>query len=213
MLGTHGDFGCFSFFSNKNLSTGEGGLVCTHDDAAAARLRLLRSHGMTTLTLDRHRGHSFSYDVVAAGYNYRIDEIRAALGRVQLAKLEANNARRHAVAGWYGRALADAPGVRPLCQGLARPTNHHVFPALLPQAAGREALMRAMRERGVQTSIHYNPVHAFTYYREQFATGALPLTEEIGRRELTLPMFPQMTEPQVERVVAALRECLACAKA
>jgi len=93
-LGTWGDAGCFSFFSNKNITTGEGGMVVTNDDAVAEQLRILRSHGMTTLTWDRHQGHAWTYDVVALGYNYRIDEIRSALGRVQLGRLEQNNSRR-----------------------------------------------------------------------------------------------------------------------
>ena len=82
--GTLGDVGCFSFFANKNMTTGEGGMVVTNNDELAGKIKTARSHGMTTLTWDRHRGHSFSYDVVAKGYNYRLDEMRAALGLVQL---------------------------------------------------------------------------------------------------------------------------------
>jgi dTDP-4-amino-4,6-dideoxygalactose transaminase len=88
MCGTLGRVGCFSFFSNKNLPIGEGGMVVTDDDAIAESLRLLRSHGMTTLTWDRHRGHASSYDVVLQGFNYRLDELRAAMGVVQLRRLE-----------------------------------------------------------------------------------------------------------------------------
>ncbi len=84
LVGTLGDIGCFSFFANKNLTTGEGGMVVTDDDELARKIKTVRSHGMTTLTWDRHQGHSFSYDVVARGYNYRLDEMRAALGLVQL---------------------------------------------------------------------------------------------------------------------------------
>ncbi|HEY6071919.1 MAG TPA: DegT/DnrJ/EryC1/StrS family aminotransferase, partial [Anaerolineales bacterium] len=86
-LGTWGAVGCYSFFSNKNMTTGEGGMLATDDPALAERLRLLRSHGMTTLSWDRHQGHASAYDVVDLGYNYRIDEIRSAIGRVQLRKL------------------------------------------------------------------------------------------------------------------------------
>ncbi len=93
-LGTWGDIGCFSFFSNKNMTTGEGGMLVTNNDDLYEKLCLLRSHGMTTLTWDRHKGHAWSYDVVELGYNYRIDEIRAAIGVVQLKKLDRNNDRR-----------------------------------------------------------------------------------------------------------------------
>jgi dTDP-4-amino-4,6-dideoxygalactose transaminase len=93
-LGTLGAVGCFSFFSNKNVSTGEGGMLVTNRDDIAQKVRLLRSHGMTSLTYDRHQGHAYSYDVVDLGYNYRIDEIRSALGIEQLKKLPANNVLR-----------------------------------------------------------------------------------------------------------------------
>ena len=105
-LGTFGAAGCFSFFANKNLTTGEGGMVATRDPEVAARVRLARSHGMSSMTWDRHRGHSLSYDVTALGYNYRLDEMRAALGLVQLAKLPAANSA--------------APGTHPPVPGAAR---------------------------------------------------------------------------------------------
>ena len=101
MCGTLGDVGCFSFFSNKNLPTGEGGMVVTNDDALADRIRLLRSHGMTTLTWDRHRGHSGEYEVVAQGLNYRFDELRAAIGLVQLRRLQKLNAARSRIVARY----------------------------------------------------------------------------------------------------------------
>ena len=100
-LGTWGDIGCFSFFSNKNMSTGEGGMLVTNRDDIARKVRLLRSHGMTSLTWDRHQGHAYSYDVVELGYNYRIDEIHSALGIVQLQKLETNNRKRAEITKKY----------------------------------------------------------------------------------------------------------------
>src|SRR5262249_13410538 len=94
MAGSIGDISAFSFFSNKNIASGEGGMVVTNRDDLADRVRLLRSHGMSSLTWDRHNGHASSYDVVMNGYNYRFDDLHAALGRVQLAKLTRNNERR-----------------------------------------------------------------------------------------------------------------------
>ncbi len=104
--GSLGDIGCFSFFSNKNMATGEGGMVVTNRDDLAEHLRLLRSHGMTSLTWDRHRGHASSYDVIASGFNYRLDDLRSALGREQLNKLERNNQRRRELTTLYWRNLA-----------------------------------------------------------------------------------------------------------
>lgn len=210
-LGTWGKVGCFSFFSNKNLSTGEGGMIVTDDDALAERFRLLRSHGMTSLTWDRHQGHAWSYDVVTTGYNYRIDEIRSALGREQLCKLESYNARRRELTALYRELLAE------LCPALSVPfenhlgvSAHHIMPVLLPAGADRLRFMEGMKARGIQTSIHYPPVHTFTAYKEH-AKGAdqLPVTDEVAAREVTLPLYPTMTDEQVhlvvESAVAALK--------
>ena len=119
--GTFGAVGCFSFFSNKNLPIGEGGMVVTDDDELAARLRLLRSHGMTTLTWDRHRGHASTYDVVEVGFNYRLDEIRAALASVQLGRLPDANARRAELADRYVALLHDMDGIEIAFADRARP--------------------------------------------------------------------------------------------
>src|SRR5438132_1420163 len=109
--GTLGLAGCFSFFANKNLPVGEGGMTVTDDEELAAKLRLLRSHGMTTLTWDRHRGHASSYDVVLSGFNYRLDEVRAAVGLVQLGRLENENAARGRIASRYREGLSGREGL------------------------------------------------------------------------------------------------------
>jgi len=211
-LGTWGRIGCFSFFSNKNMTTGEGGMLTTGDGALAERLRLLRSHGMTTLTWDRHRGHAFSYDVVAPGYNYRIDELRAAIGRAQLAKLPANNTRRGVLDTQYRALLATAAPDLGLPYGRARGVSaHHLRPVLLPSGSDRERFMAEMKARGIQTSIHYPPVHRFSYYRREGAPP-LPLTESIAAREVTLPLYPAMTPGDLETVVTAAVEALAAAR-
>jgi len=213
-MGTWGDVGCFSFFSNKNMATGEGGMVITQRDDLAEKLRVLRSHGMTTLTWDRHRGHAFSYDVVALGNNYRIDEIRSALGLVQLKKLPANNLRRKAITERYRKALLGGafPGVQvPFVDTLGQP-SHHIFPMLLPEDVDRRAFMEAMRNSGVQTSIHYPPIHQFTYYRERYSGISLPVTEAVAAREVTLPLYPGMSDEDVDYVLASLSEALASAR-
>lgn len=208
-LGTWSDVGCFSFFSNKNLATGEGGIVVTNRDDLAEKIRILRSHGMTTLTWDRHQGHAYSYDVVDLGYNYRIDEIRASLGLSQLHKLNRNNARRQEITKQYRAKL---PAVD---AGITLPFNHlsgqpsyHIFPMLLTDGTDRQVFMVKMREAGVQTSIHYPPIHKFSYYQKRFPGVSLPITEAVATCEVTLPLFPGMTDTQVVYVVSAVKKAL-----
>ncbi len=210
-LGTFGAIGCFSFFSNKNMTTGEGGMLVTGDAALAERLRLLRSHGMTSLTWDRHRGHAFSYDVIAPGYNYRIDELRAALGRVQLRQLPDNNVRRRLLNEQYLVHLQALPDIGlPYAAWRGEPSCH-IRPILLPDGCDRHEFMAAMHAQGIQTSIHYPPVHLFTQYGRGVGDGRLPVTEAVARREVTLPLYPGMSEEDVARVVAGVRQALASA--
>ncbi len=206
-LGVWGDVGCFSFFSNKNLSTGEGGMILTNREDVAEKIRLLRSHGMTTLTYDRHRGHAFSYDVLALGYNYRIDEIHSALGLEQLKKLPRNNALRKKWSEVYWRELADLPLIFPFAKSHGQ-SACHLFPVILPPNVHRERFMQSMREQGVQTSIHYPPIHLFSYYRSRYDQVVLQHTEEAGLREVTLPLYPTMGEEKVMMVVEAVRTAL-----
>jgi dTDP-4-amino-4,6-dideoxygalactose transaminase len=208
-LGTWGDVGCFSFFSNKNLATGEGGMLVTNRDDVAEKVRLLRSHGMTTLTWDRHRGHAYTYDVVELGYNYRIDEIRSALGLSQLHKLSDNNARRKVITQQYWRALGDSDLGLPF-QNAAEESAYHIFPILLPPNSNRTRFIDLMREARIQTSIHYPPIHQFSYYARRYPGTRLPLTEEVAKREVTLPLYPTMSDEAVEAVVAAVHNALNC---
>jgi dTDP-4-amino-4,6-dideoxygalactose transaminase len=206
-LGTFGHAGAFSFFSNKNLAVGEGGMVVTGDDELARRVRLLRSHGMTTLTWDRHRGHASAYDVVDVGFNYRIDEPRAALARRRLARLDAENARRSELAARYREVLEAIPG---LACALAPVDDaqlaHHLFTIVLDEGSEREPLRTALAARGVQTSVHYPPVHRFSIYADR--AWDLPMTDAYGARAVSLPMFATMTEAQQGAVVDALQAAL-----
>lgn len=221
-LGTWGDIGCFSFFSNKNMTTGEGGMLVTNDDALAERLRLLRSHGMTSLSWDRYKGHAQTYDVVALGYNYRIDEIRSALGRTQLKKLDRNNAKRKDLTALYRKLLGElVPSVSvPFAETAGSPA-YHIFPILLPKMGDmdpimlpvdnyRELFMDGMKAHGIQTSIHYPPAHRFDLYQKQalHKKVELPITEEVCAREVTLPLYSAMSETDIRFVVDAVREVL-----
>jgi dTDP-4-amino-4,6-dideoxygalactose transaminase len=208
-LGTLGLAGAFSFFSNKNLAVGEGGMVVTDDDAVAARMRLLRSHGMTTLTWDRHRGHASAYDVVDLGFNYRIDEPRAALARRRLERLDDENVRRARLDARYRELLADIERLTP---GLVPTTGdrlaHHLFVVVLDADADRDGFRQALAARGIQTSLHYPPAHRFSIYA---GDAELPVTDTYGARAVTLPMFATMTDEQQDEVVEAARAALAVA--
>ncbi len=210
--GALGDVAAFSFFSNKNMTTGEGGMITTLNADRDRDLRLLRAHGMTTTTWDRHRGHAFTYDVVRVATNARMDEIRAAIGRIQLGKLEDANRRRAVARGWYIdaiRAKGDALsglGV-PFSVGEFGHGSQHLFVVLLPWGTAREPVMAAMRAAGVQTSVHYPPTHRFSAYAD--VPASLPRTDAVADRLLTLPLGPTLTEAQVALVVDALAEALA----
>lgn len=203
-LGTWGDVGCFSFFSNKNLSTGEGGMLVTNRDDAVEKVRLLRSHGMTTLTWDRHQGHAYTYDVVDLGYNYRIDEIRSSLGLAQLHKLKADNERRKAITQRYWKELGASNLELPFSQAVGN-SSFHIFPILLPDEFDRQKFIDGMRAKGVQTSIHYPPIHQFSYYRERYPGISLPITESVAAREVTLPLYPTMNDDAVGTVISAVK--------
>ena len=207
-MGNWGDIGCFSFFSNKNMTTGEGGMLTAREDAIAEKLSLFRSHGMTSLTWDRHKGHAWSYDVVALGYNYRIDEVRAAVGRVQLSKLDANNARRRSLTQQYREALqATAPEITVPFADHPGISAAHIMPVLLPAGTDRILFMEKMKAQGIQTSIHYPPVHHFTGYKE-FKNSVLPVTDDVAGREVTLPLYPAMKDTDIELVTKAIREAV-----
>jgi len=208
-LGTWGRAGVFSFFSNKNLATGEGGMLVTDDDEFARRARLLGSHAMTSLTWDRHQGHAWSYDVTEVGFNYRLDEIRSAIGLVQLEKLERNNQRRRSLTGLYHRELSiEGPGLGlPFVKHRGQSAGH-LMPILLPPGKDRIKFMEHMKSKGIQTSIHYPPAHGFSYYRVAVEHQSLPVTEDVAAREVTLPLHPLLSEAQVGEVVAAVRAAL-----
>jgi dTDP-4-amino-4,6-dideoxygalactose transaminase len=201
--GSVGAIGCFSFFSNKNLATGEGGAVVTTRDDLAHRLKRLRSHGMTTLTWDRHRGHANSYDVEMHGYNYRLDELHAALGRVQLAKLPANNARRAKLAEAYRRGLGALEGWTVPFEDHPGETSCHLSVVVAPDQAMRDAAVTRLRSQGIQTSMHYPCIADFSAFA---ALGAqrLERSRDFASRAITLPLFPAMTSDQVGEVCREL---------
>ncbi len=203
--GVFGDCGCFSFFSNKNLATGEGGMLVTNRDNLAERIKLIRSHGMTSLTLDRYKGHSYSYDVVDLGYNYRITEINAALGMVQLKKLTAKNNQRKALVQYYQHKLADIDDIKIPFINHPGLSSYHIFPILLNPGMDRNRFMEFLKQNGIQTSIHYPPAHQFTYHKKYLQTNhSLSFTEDIAQREVTLPLYPDLKFEEIDYIARVI---------
>jgi len=207
-LGTIGDIGCFSFFSNKNISTGEGGMFVTNRLEYHRRAHLLRSHGMTTLSYERSRGHATTYDVVDIGYNYRLDDIRAALGLVQLQKLRTDLERRARVRERYLERL------RHLDRLFIPFADHHgfvsnyIFPVVLRdgRAVRRDAVREQLQNDGIQTSLHYPAVHRFSIHR----TGVvrLPSTEYVADNVITLPMYGALAPDAIDYITERLQAAL-----
>ena len=203
-VGTYGVAAAFSFYGNKNMTTAEGGAIIASDSGLLERIRQMRGHGMTSGTHQRLTSRTPNYDVTMLGFNYRMDELRAAIGLVQLERLAEWNRTRSHLAGMY-RALINeyCPSVH-VAFSTPRTSTHHIMPVLLPDADVRSAVIGHLRDCGIQTTIHYPPVHQLSYYRNRYPGVRLPRTEEFARRELTLPLHPQMTLRSVEDVVEAL---------
>jgi len=199
MAGTLGELGCFSFFSNKNLATGEGGMIVTDDQGLAQKVKLLRSHGMTSPTWERFKAVAFDYDIVDLGFNYRMTEIGAVLGLEQLKKLILNNQKRGILSQIYIRNLSGIKEISIPFQNYPRDSSHHLFPILLNKKINTKSFMQKLKQNGIQTSIHYLPVHKFSYYRKNYSQkpGNLPISEEIGKREVSLPLHPRMNKRDV----------------
>lgn len=209
-LGTWGLAGAFSFFSNKVLSVGEGGLLCTDDDDVAAFVRSRRSHAMTSGTWDRHSGRTDTYDVVGLGFNYRMDEPRSALLLSRMGRLEAEIERRRELTARYRSLLSEVPDIIvPFSDEEVPDSSCYVIPIMLEEDGRQHEVSSKLRERGIQTSIFYPSIHRFTAYRERFPGVSLPITELASHTELTLPFYPHMSHDDQDRVVAALAEAVA----
>lgn len=206
--GKSGDAAIFSFYGNKNMTTAEGGMVLVGNEELALTIRRLRSHGMTSQTLDRYEGHAFTYDVTDLGYNYRMDDLRAALGLVQLGKLSSfNKLRANLLKQYRDELLLKASDVNvPFDKN--EETTGHLCPVVLPRQAPREDIMLRLRKMGIHSSIHYPPVHRFTYYENKLGVQNLPQTDEYARHELSLPLHPGLSRSDVIYIVDRLVESL-----
>jgi perosamine synthetase len=201
--GTLGDFGVFAFYPNKQITTGEGGLVITDDERAAALMLALRNQGRAPG--DTWLSHTY------LGYNYRLDEMSAALGVVQMARIEELLQRREQVSQWYAQRLPEIAGVEAPCQS-ADTTRASWFVYVIRLAAGmdRQRIAQELGQIGIPGRPYFLPIPLQPYMVERFGyqAGDYPVTEDLGARGLALPFSGKMSEAQVERVCQALRDTL-----
>jgi dTDP-4-amino-4,6-dideoxygalactose transaminase len=203
-VGAISDAAAFSFYGNKNMTTAEGGAVIARDPELLQKIRQARGHGMTSSTHQRLNSRTSTYDVTMLGFNYRLDELRAAIGLVQLNNLLEWNEIRRVLVALYRRliSLRCPQIIVPFSDNMV--SAYHILPVLLPPHVERQNVVDYLRANGVQTTIHYPPIHKLTYYRTLFPNVQLPKTDAFAARELTIPLHPLLTSADVEAVVSAL---------
>ena len=209
-LGTIGDCASFSFFSNKNISTGEGGMFVTNNEEMAQKARLIRSHGMTTMSYQRASGHATEYDISCLGYNFRMDDIRAAIAIEQLKKLPGDLQTRQKVRKQYVDRLGNVKGIVVPFADNTEFVSNYIFPVVLLNSSKdrRNKIRDFIHAAGIQTSVHYPAAHKFSTFADLGAV--LPKTEYVTDNEITLPMYAALTTEQVDFIcdtfVKALQE-------
>ncbi len=201
LTGTLGDFGVFGFYPNKQITTGEGGMIITNDEDAAAFMRALRNQGRAPGDTWLQHTH--------LGYNYRLDELSAAVGYVQMQRLEYLIGKRTKVAEWYNQRLCDIPGIEtPFIAPYTSRVSWFVYVIRLAPGLNRDAIAKELSSLGIPARPYFLPIHLQPYMVERFGyhEGSFPVTEDLGRRGLALPFSGVMQESQVELVCQALRQ-------
>ncbi len=216
MIGTlESDATVFSFYANKTITTGEGGMVVTRDPALAARMRTMRLHGMSRDAFDRFTAKvpSWYYEIVAPGFKYNLTDIAASIGIHQLKRAAEFQARREAIAARMNAGLAGLPFVPPPLPQGTDTHSWHLYVLRLADRAGleRNALIERLFEAGIGCSVHYIPLHLQPYWRDRYGLSPtrFPHSQHAYERMLSLPIYPRMSESDVDRVLAALRDSLA----
>lgn len=207
-LGTIGDCAAFSFFSNKNISTGEGGMFITNDEEMERKARLIRSHGMTTMSYQRASGHATEYDISCLGYNFRMDDIRASIAIEQLKKLPGDLQKRIDVRKMYIERLSDIKNIAIPFADNTEFVSNYIMPVVLLDSTRerRNKVREKMHAAGIQTSVHYPAVHHFTTFKDLGAV--LPQTDYVTDNEITLPMYAALTEAQIDFICTTFKNAL-----
>ncbi|MEM4360377.1 MAG: UDP-4-amino-4,6-dideoxy-N-acetyl-beta-L-altrosamine transaminase [Candidatus Bilamarchaeaceae archaeon] len=208
-VGSIADMTVFSFHPVKHITTGEGGMITTDIEEFANRLRIFRNHGIKTDHRQREKEGSWFYEMVALGYNYRLTDIQCALGLSQLRKLPGWVARRQEIAHRYNEALVRLPAVRPLKMKTDISHAYHIYVVRLDLTqlqVTRTEIFKALRAEGIGVNVHYIPVYLHPFYQRRFGTGPglCPVAETAYQEIITLPIFPQMSDAEIEDVIGAL---------
>jgi len=219
LIGTlRSDVTVFSFYANKTMTTGEGGMLVTRDEQVAARCKVMRLHGINRDAFDRFTAKvpSWYYEIVAPGFKYNLTDIAAALGLHQLQRVQGFQVRREQIAGRYDQAFADLPLIvppRPAHEGDVH--SWHLYVVRLADGAGidRDQLIDSLFADGIGVSVHYIPLHLHPYWRERYdlQPGQFPHSQKAYERMVTLPLYTKMTDADVERVIKAVRKAFGAA--
>lgn len=217
LIGTFGDLTCFSFYANKTMTTGEGGMLCTDDDEIAKRVKIMRLHGINRDVWDRFStGAAWEYDVVAPGFKYNMPDINAAIGIHQLKKVELFRERRERIAKIYYEELNNIPGlILPRLACYMKDHSWYIFNVLIDyeqtkNGINRDSFINEMTKRNIGTSVHYKPLHRMTYYRKRYnlEPKTFPNAEWIFQRCVSIPMFSAMSDLQLEYVINNIKGIL-----
>jgi dTDP-4-amino-4,6-dideoxygalactose transaminase len=210
-IGSVGDVTCFSFYANKNLAAGEGGMLTLADEELAARITSLRLHGLTRDSWKRYEKKGpGAYDVLEPGYKLNLSDLHAGVALGQLHRIDEHHERRVAQAARYDEGLAELPGVTPLGRRLGPSGVHgwHIYVVQIDRdlaGADRDAYAEALGEEGIGTGLHFLPVHDLTYFRASHPTRPMPVAERAGAQVLSLPLSPAHSLADIDDVVAAVR--------
>jgi perosamine synthetase len=209
-VGSLADLNVFSLHPVKPITTGEGGIITTDDETLAKQMRIFRNHGITTDHHQRQQEGSWYYNMVSLGYNYRLTDMQAALGRSQLKKLKRWSKKRRELADIYNEYLRNISSVQPLAVLPDIEHAYHLYVIRAETSELRAHLFKEMRARRIGVTVHYRPVHLHPFYREHFGTGPglCPVAEDASLRILSLPIYPAMNENDMEAVVSVLTKCV-----
>jgi UDP-4-amino-4,6-dideoxy-N-acetyl-beta-L-altrosamine transaminase len=204
--GSIGTIGCFSFYPTKIITTLEGGMATTNDEEIAKKIEVLREHGMTRGAFDREKTVTWYYDVVNLGYNYRLNEVQAALGISQLKKINEINKKRIEVAHYYTQKLKEIDGIIPPYEANDRTHVYHLYVIRVVKenrGINRDGLYKKLSKKGIGLSVHYTPLHLLTFYKKTlgYKTGDFPIAEQVSKEVLSLPIYPTITKAQIDYVV------------